>query len=115
MKQSDPQGGKNILAARVLKKHRLQIDRIDRDIMKLLGERFAVIRAVAQIKIKQDIPAVLDDRVVEVRENAVRLARKYGIDPGLAHALYNLIIYRSCETEAEIKLAQARRRKTRKK
>jgi chorismate mutase len=98
------------LAKKVLKSQRLKIDKLDSKILALLGERFGVVRQVADLKIKHDISGFIGERVEQVRNNAVTLARKYGIDEKFARTLYTLIIYESCATEDMIKLA--RRKKT---
>lgn len=90
-------------ARKLLKPHRQKIDALDDNIMKLLGERFDVVRKVAKIKVKHDLPSFLHDRVVEVRERNVARGKKYGIDPAFVYALYSAIIYQSCATEDEIK------------
>lgn len=102
------------LVKKVLKPHRLRIDQIDREILALLGERFEVVRKVAKIKIKNDIPAFIGDRVDEVRENAVRMAKKYGIDEAFMRTFYTILIYQSCATEDLIKLGEKRKKKTKK-
>lgn len=94
---------KAVLAAQVLKKHRQKIDKIDRQLLKLLGDRFDVVRDVAKVKIKHDIPAFLGGRVNEVRNNAVKLGILYGIDPDFVRTLYTMLIYQSCAEEEVLK------------
>ena len=91
------------LAKKKLKPYRKAIDELDAKILELFGQRFAVVRKVAKIKIDNNIPAFIGDRVDEVRENAVRLAKKHNIDPAFMRTLYTLLIYQSCATEDEIK------------
>lgn len=111
MKKIDPSQYK-----KVLKPYRRKIDQIDDKILKLLGERFGVIRAVAKIKIKNDFPAFIGDRVEEVRNRAVEQAKKYGMDHQFIRTLYTVLIYQSCATEELIKQGYrkkiARRKKT---
>lgn len=92
-------------AKRLLKPHRKQIDAIDDQILKLMGERFKIVRKVAKIKADKAIPSFLHDRVVEVRERCAKLGLKYGIDPDFVRILYSTIIYQSCTIEDEIKHA----------
>jgi len=94
---------KHLLAAAVLKKHRRKIDKIDAQMMKLLGRRFGVVRDVAKVKIAHDIPAFLGGRVNEVRNNAVAHGRKYGVDPDFVRTLYTMLIYQSCAEEEILK------------
>lgn len=94
---------KHLLAAAVLKKHRQKIDKIDVQLMKLLGERFGVVRDVAKVKIQHDIPAFLGGRVNEVRDNAVARGKKHGVDPDFVRTLYTMLIYQSCAEEEVLK------------
>lgn len=94
---------KHLLAAAVLKKHRQKIDKIDAQLLKLLGDRFDVVRDVAKVKVKHDIPAFLGGRVNEVRNNAVKLGILYGIDPDFVRTLYTMLIYQSCAEEEVLK------------
>ena len=92
-------------ARQLLKPYRKQIDDLDDQILKLLGKRFDIVRKVAKIKAKHGIPSFLHDRVEEVRNRAVRIGGKYGINPGFMHALYSAIIYHSCSMEDGLKKA----------
>lgn len=94
---------KQALAANVLKKHRQKIDKIDQQLLKLLGDRFDVVRDVAQVKIKHDIPAFLGGRVNEVRNNAVKLGILHGVDPDFVRTLYTMLIFQSCAEEEVLK------------
>lgn len=96
---------KPALAAQVLKKHRRKIDKIDAQLLKLLGNRFDIVRDVAQVKIKHDIPAFLGGRVNEVRNNAVKLGILYGVDPDFVRTLYTMLIFQSCAEEEVLKHA----------
>jgi para-aminobenzoate synthetase len=96
-------------AAKLLKPHRKQIDKLDNQILKLLGQRFDVVRKVAKIKAKHNLPSFLHGRVMEVRRNSVRLAKTYGIDPQFAYLLYSAIIYQSCAMEDELKAKQKKK------
>lgn len=98
---------------KVLKPFRKEIDSIDDQILKLLGKRFDVVKKVAKVKIKHDIPSFLGDRVNEVRERAAENGKKYGIDPQFLRTMYTLIIYQSCATEDLLK-HEAKQKKTKK-
>lgn len=106
MKQSNQEKAKKLL-----RPYRAKIDRLDAKLIKLLGDRFRIVEKVASIKIKHDIPAFLGGRVIEVRENAVRHAKKYGIDEVFMRTLYTMIIYQSCATEDLIKHREKTRTK----
>jgi|SRR3990172_398333 len=90
-------------ARKLLRPYRKQIDNLDGQILELLGARFKIVKKVAALKAKRDVPSFLHDRVVEVRERCARLGKKYGIDPDFVRLLYSTIIYQSCTIEDEIK------------
>lgn len=109
MKESEQQRIK-----RIMKPYRQQIDDLDDQIMKLLGKRYGVIRKVAGIKTKHGLPSFFHDRVEEVRNRCVAMAKKYGIKPEFIHTLYSVIIYQSCGLEDEIKGKLTKKRKAKK-
>jgi chorismate mutase len=106
MKESNQQHAKKIL-----KPYRKQLDDLDNQILKLLGKRFGIIRKVAKIKTKYEMPSFLHDRVEEVRNTRVALGKKYGINPQFVHAMYSAIIYQSCAMEDEIKTQMLKKKK----
>ncbi len=90
---------KKKLAAELLKTHRIKIDNIDRDIIELLRKRYDVINAVSIIKQENNIPAILEDRVDKVRENAVKYAQKLNLDGNVIRKIWSDLIEHSCKTE----------------
>src|SRR4051812_1565602 len=106
MKESNQQR-----ARKILKPYREQLDALDNEILKLLGKRFGIIRKVAKIKTKYDLPSFLHDRVEEVRNTRVALGKKYGINPQFVYALYSAIIYQSCGEEDGIKTQMLKKKK----
>lgn len=87
----------------ILKPFRDRLDKLDRQIVDLLVERGQIIREVGHLKIKHGIPAVLQDRIDEVRNNATLRAAEKGGDADLIYALYTKIIEYSCGLEEDIK------------
>lgn len=83
----------------LLKPHRHAIDKLDREIIDLLRKRYDIIDAVSLIKKKHNIPALLQDRVNEVRENAANYANELKLDTNFIRSLWAQIIQHSCETE----------------
>jgi isochorismate pyruvate lyase len=74
------------------------IDRLDRQIIALLGERFGYLEAAARIK--QDVNAIRDEpRIDEVIQNVRRLAEEEGVPPKVAAELYRLLIEASVDYE----------------
>jgi len=87
---------------KLLEEHRQKIDFIDDRIIDLLAERMEIVRAVAEIKAENDIPAVLPDRVEEVIERCSTRADAKRVSPELARLLYTLIVDYACALEEEI-------------
>lgn len=83
--------------------YRARIDEIDRQIVDLLRQRYDVIEEVGVFKFKHDIPATLQDRVDQVREQAAAMAADKGLDESLVRDLYARLIDHSCALEEEIK------------
>lgn len=76
----------------VLKEHRAQIDKIDDEIMTLLGKRYDIVAQVAKIKHDNGIPATLPDRIEEVKARNAKHGEKYGLDPKFVRELFSLMI-----------------------
>ncbi len=87
----------------IMKPFRQRIDALDDQIIDLLIARTEIIREVGHFKFENDIPAVLPDRVVEVRERAAARAAAKGLDADLVRQLYTTIIGYSCDLEEDIK------------
>ncbi len=81
---------------------RCRIDEIDARLVTLLGERFAVVREVAAWKAPRGIPAVIPERVEEVRDRCAVLGRSLGLRPDFVRALYTLIVDEACRLEGAL-------------
>ncbi len=79
---------------------RLEIDRIDDEIVDLLGQRFALLRDVAAYKQPRDIPVVIPERIEEVVERVVARGRQHGLDAQLMRDIYLRLIDEACRVEA---------------
>ena len=89
-----------------LKPYRVKIDSLDDQLVDLLVEREKIIREVADLKIENNIPAVLQDRVDEVRERCIARALAKGADEDYIRAIYTKIIQLSCDMEEHIARAK---------
>lgn len=87
----------------ILKPYREKIDALDQKIVDLLVQREKIIHEVANVKRKNNIEAVLPDRVNEVRENAVQLAVSKGGEAHYMREIYKTIIQLSCDIEETLK------------
>lgn len=76
------------------------VDRLDEQIVGLIGERFRYMDAAARIKPHRDL--VRDEgRKAEVLANVRRLAPEAGVDPEVAAALYELLVEASIAHEQQ--------------
>ncbi len=82
-----------------LSSFRRQIDAIDDRLLALLGERFQLVRQVAAWKASRGIPAVIPERIVEVRERCAAAAGGLGMEPEFVRRLYELLIDEACRVE----------------
>ncbi len=89
----------------VLKSYRMRIDALDAKIVPLLVERFKVIDEVGHLKARENIPAVLEDRIREVIDNAATKAGTIGSGnySDFIREIYTLMVTISCDFEEEIK------------
>lgn len=83
----------------ILAPYRARIDALDRQILDLLRARYDVIDEVAVLKKREQIDAILQDRVDEVRENAAAYAAELGLDADFIRVLWAALIANSCERE----------------
>lgn len=91
-----------------IKPYRQKINDLDDQIIDLLVERTKVIREVGHIKAEKNIPAVIPERVEEVRERNAKRAGEKGLDPQIVRELYTRLIDYSCNLEDEIKRARTK-------
>ncbi|MDD7969871.1 chorismate mutase [Roseinatronobacter alkalisoli] len=85
-----------------MKELRAEIDRIDCALIALLAERSGYIDRAAQLKPAEGLPARIDDRVAQVLENIRQNATRAGLDPRLAHCLWQQIIDWSIAREERV-------------
>ena len=96
----------------IMKPFRKRIDDLDDQIIDLMVQRTEIIREVADFKSKNDIPAVLQDRVDEVRERCAARAEAQGMDPEIIRTLDAALIKFSCDLEEELMAATSENRKS---
>ncbi len=85
-----------------LKPYRAKIDALDDQIVDLLVARMDIVREVGEVKAREQIATVQEDRVVEVRERCAQRAAKQGLNPGMVRKLYTIIIDEAHEIEQAI-------------
>lgn len=79
-----------------------QIDRLDRKLVGLFSERAAYIDRAAELKPAEGLPARINSRVTEVRNNVRAEALAQGWDPELADSLWSQLIDWSIAREEKI-------------
>ena len=96
---------------------REEIDRLDDEIVDLLGQRFALLRDVAAYKRPRDIPVVIPERINEVVERCAARGLQRGLDAQMVRAIAKQaeaerlrrarIISAEAEQQAATKLVEA--------
>ena len=82
--------------------YRRDIDRLDEDIRRLLGERFEVCREVARYKRANGVAMLQPERIAEVRARYLARGAEVGLPPAFTADLFELLITATCEMEDEI-------------
>lgn len=85
-----------------LSNFRAALDRIDAQLIELLGQRFDICRKVANYKRKNKVPMMQPDRVKAVHERNAELGIRHSVNPKFVQDLYTLIIGEACRLEDEI-------------
>lgn len=86
----------------LLKTFREAIDQLDDQIVDLLVARENIIRQVSNVKFDENVPAILQKRVDQVRERNVTRAKDAGSDGQYVEDIYRHIIQTSCDLENKI-------------
>lgn len=83
----------------LLTPYRSRIDALDDKIVDLMVERIEVIREVAELKMKEGIPAILEDRIREVVDRA---GARAGTDEDMIREIYIMLVAVCCDLEEQI-------------
>ena len=81
---------------------RRRLDKLDDQIARLLGERFATCREIALYKRANEIPMMQPDRVTEVRARYLSRGAEADLPPDFTEALFELLIDATCRMEDEL-------------
>jgi chorismate mutase len=84
----------------ILQPYRAIIDQLDDQIVALMVKRLAVVRDVAALKIKEGIPAVLEDRIREVIDRAGENAGPENEE--MVREVYIMLVAVSCDLEEQL-------------
>lgn len=83
----------------ILKPYRSRINTLDEQIVELIHQRCAVINEVGHLKARNNIPAVIPERIDEVQDHVAELAKSKNLDPAFIREIYKYIIEYSCNME----------------
>lgn len=75
-----------------MKDLRVQIDRIDADLVKLFAIRQQHIDRAVQLKANENLPARIHERVQDVLNKVTSLSSKHGFSPEVAHKIWTVLI-----------------------
>lgn len=81
---------------------RVEIDRLDGDIVAMLARRVGYIDRAAELKPAEGLPARIESRVEEVVARVRTRAAAEGLDPDLVEALWRRMIDWSIDREEKI-------------
>lgn len=81
---------------------RRRLDRLDDQIARLLGERFAVCREIALHKQAHGIPMMQPSRVTEVRARYLARGAEVDLPADFTAGLFELLIGATCRMEDEL-------------
>ena len=84
-----------------LEKMRLEIDKIDSEIVQLFAKRFAVVKQIGVLKKANGVEIVDKNRWKKVLEKVENLAEENGISTKFIHEIYEKIHDYACELERQ--------------
>lgn len=87
----------------MFKEQEEKVDKIDQQIIELLGLRFEVIREVGRLKAEMDSPNFESKRIQNVLDHAAQLAHDNKLDPEFIRHIYTIMIGYSHEIIAEMR------------
>lgn len=85
-----------------LLKKRKEIDKIDKELLKVLSKRMKIIKDISKIKKQQKIPVLQKKRIKSMLNDRRKLAEKYKLNPDFIEKLYKELIKESMRIEEEI-------------
>jgi chorismate mutase-like protein len=85
-----------------LLKKREEIDKIDKELLKVLSKRMEIIKDISKIKKQQKIPVLQKKRIETMLKDRRKLAEKYKLNPDFIEKLYKGLIEESMRIEETI-------------
>ena len=91
-----------INADKLLKPLRDEIDALDQQLVSLLGQRYNVVRRVAELKAKHNLSPVQKARMEVVLNRVAEIGAGHDLDPEFMRAMWSLMIDYAHEIETPI-------------
>jgi chorismate mutase len=85
-----------------LKKIRKKLDKLDKELVRVIAKRIKLIPKVAEIKLEKNIKRKHPEREQQVMDNAADLASKLGTNPELIKKIFGLLIDEAQSIEKKI-------------
>ncbi|WP_455278706.1 chorismate mutase [[Eubacterium] cellulosolvens] len=85
-----------------LNDHRNEIDLIDEKLLQLLEKRLAIVKKIAVLKDRENLPIRDPDREASILKNIAVKAENIGLDPELAKRFFRSLIELSVEVEQKL-------------
>ena len=71
---------------------RLEIDKLDRELVNLIVQRFAIVDRVIEVKRNTQMPASILDRIEQVVQNAIEKSKVGGVPEATIERIWRLLI-----------------------
>jgi len=85
-----------------LEPFRRRLDRLDEEIVRLLGERFEICRDVARYKRAHEVPMMQPERAAEVRARYLARGAEADMPAAFTGEFFELLLDATCRMEDEI-------------
>lgn len=82
--------------------HRSEIDTLDEQMLELLEKRLGIVRKIADLKTRENLPIRDTKRETVILDNIAVKAEKIGLDPELAKRFFKSVIELSVEVEQKL-------------
>tara|TARA_Y100001936_G_C16048387_1_gene656139 strand:- start:565 stop:849 length:285 start_codon:yes stop_codon:yes gene_type:complete len=89
------------MTQKTLQDFRKEIDALDKELVDLIAKRFEIIDQVAHYKDEHNIPAVIPERVDQVRDNAANYAQSLGLNGEMIAKIWQMMIDEACRVEQD--------------
>jgi len=85
-----------------LNDHRKEIDTIDEQMLELLEKRLAIVKKIADLKTRENLPIRDTKRETVILDNIAVKAEKLDLDPELVKRFFKSVIELSVEVEQKL-------------